>query len=116
MSRPLIANRETKNEESAWAARIKRRDGGKCQILRSDRYWTACLRGGQLDGAHIYRRAQCAKAKFVDAVGISSCRDCHDVLDGRRWDYEVRVPLDRRRAAWDAIKLASKVMTIGDRP
>ena len=116
MSRPLIASRKTENEENAWAARIKRRDDGKCQLLRSDKHFQPCGRGGQLDGAHIYRRASCAKAKFDDAVGVSACRDCHDMLDGRRWDYEVRVPIDRRRAAWDVIKLASKVMTIGDRP
>ena len=44
MSRPLVANRETKNEESAWSARLKRRAGGKCQLLRSDkqyRVWCA---------------------------------------------------------------------------
>jgi hypothetical protein len=117
LSRPLIVSKETKNDESAWAARIKRRDRGLCCFERrvGPRMWVMCARKGT-DGAHIYRRHHCGKARFVDSVGITACRDCHDNFDGRRSDIEVRVPVARRRAAYDTIKKVSKVMTIGDRP
>ena len=116
MSLPLLASKEAINMEAAWSRRIKVRDGFLCRVERKvGLKWRPCLRTAT-DGAHIVRRHQCAKAKFDDAVGVSACRDCHDMLDGRRSEYKVRVPIDRQRAAWDAIKLASKVMTIGDRP
>jgi len=116
LTRPLLVSKETKNDENAWAARVKKRDKGLCCMeRRQGRLWVMCGRKGT-DGAHIYRRHHCGKAKFVDSVGITSCRECHDNFDGRSSSYEVRVPAARRRAAYDTIAKVSKVMTIGDRP
>jgi hypothetical protein len=114
MSRPLIVSKETKNTEAAWSQRIKRRDKGLCCFeRRKGRMWVMCARSGT-DGAHIYRRPHCGKAKFDDAVGITACRECHDLYDN--YSLDVRVPVQRKRAAFDAIAKVSKVLTIGDRP
>jgi len=114
VSKPLIANRETKNEESAWSARIKKRDKGLCQFERADKGWKPCHRSGT-DSAHLYRRFQCGRAKFDDAVAVAACRDCHVSFD--RYEYEVvRAPIDRLRSAWDAINAVSRVMVMGPRP
>jgi hypothetical protein len=110
----LIVSKETKNEESAWSTRIKKRDRGLCCFeRRKGRMFVMCGRQGT-DGAHIYRRMHCGKAKFDDAVGITACRECHTAYDN--YSEDVRVPVQRKRAAFDAIKKVSKVMTIGDRP
>lgn len=110
MTRPLIVKRETKNEESAWAGRVKRRDEHTCRFERNG---ATCFRHGT-DAAHIYRRHQCGKAKFADQVGITACRECHNAFDA--YSLLVRVPIERLRAAWDSINAVSKVNTIGERP
>lgn len=114
MSKPLIVSKETKSDEAGWSRRIKARDKSLCQFERKvGGSWRPCLRSGS-DGAHIYRRWKCGKAKFDDAVGLTACRECHVLYD--TYSAGVRVPIARHRAAYDVIKAASKVMTIGERP
>jgi hypothetical protein len=114
MSKPLIVNAETKAEETAWSARVKKRDKSLCQFLRADKGWKPCHRDGT-DGAHIWRRWKCGKARFHDDVGIAGCRECHNSWDAYEYAL-VGVPIDRLRAAWDAITAVNKVNVIGDRP
>jgi hypothetical protein len=85
MSRPMIANADSKAAERRWMRAIDKRDGFRCRMERRIGAWVECgARPPKFDHAHIFPRRECAKAIFDEKgrTGIKSCRLCHNSLDG----------------------------------
>ena len=115
--KPIQARKDTKASESAWARRVKERDKYKCMFetrisIHNDVYMQCGVKA--TDAAHIYRRWLCGKAKFHDDVGLAACRTCHTAFD--QYVGNVRVPIERHRAAYDAITAVCKIPLPGERP
>ena len=107
LTRPLIAQFETKAAEARFVRKVRERDGFVCRMeRRKGRGWQPCLRHGD-DTAHIISRNQCASAVFDPRVGIRACRRCHDDYDRHR--PGVRVPPARFAAAFRLVSARSKV-------
>ena len=107
LTRPLVANRETKAAEAAFVDGVRERDGFVCRMeRRRGRGWRPCLRYGR-DTAHIICRRECGPIEFDKRVGIRACRPCHDAYD--RHKPGVRVPPTRFAIAFRLVVAHSKV-------
>jgi hypothetical protein len=122
MNKPMRSHRKTTDvdklkEETAWAKRVKERDGYRCQFEHWDgNQWVTCGQRSAphnpLFAAHIYGRDNCGKVKFVDEVGITACVNDHDRYDRRIHDNViVRIPPEREAVAY-AIASAAVEFTI----
>jgi 5-methylcytosine-specific restriction endonuclease McrA len=118
--RPILAKRETKNDEASQRRAVLARDKNVCQFERRIEVpvdlrfggggftWVPCGSKEASDTAHLIRRPHLSpKARFHPDLAIRACRRCHDAFDG--YSEDVRAPYDMAVQAWNTAVELSKV-------
>lgn len=75
--------------------------------------WVPCGKKSAQDTAHIIRRNQCGKVWDHPDVAMLGCRQCHNNFDDNVLEgdaiYQVRVPYEMAKFAWDLVVANTKV-------
>ena len=93
MSKPLIANKKRKSEESAFHSRVFSRYAGPKKLC----YF--CGRPGATDAAHVIGKAHLGPLRFSDErLARPAHRECHEAQTRNEIDWAFEIRLDAVRA------------------
>jgi hypothetical protein len=121
VSRPILARKDTKADEAKQRRLVTERDRNYCKFelllkVGGKASWVMCGRNAT-DTAHVIRRHQCCKARFMPEVAIRACRECHNAFDrnvlGERGLLDVRVNPEFLKRAVEVVNQHSKVKIYG---
>jgi hypothetical protein len=107
----LTSKPQTLRANTRLRASVMRRSEGLCEFLRwvpvhGLHAWVRC-NAPAVDTAHIFKRADCGKAKYDPRCSLAACRACHERYDANR--IGISVALDTMDEATKVIDKASKV-------